>query len=196
MTANVTPINHTIHNFTTNDAGLVTLPVITDLRRDVRYLVTIIPVSTVGAGHSYTIMLCEYPFALVLLYLLNSLATTNVQLVYVYANTNCTCTISCEFAAGSMANGCSVTIAGNATNITSEHIIQRGHNINAALSVASSKLFRSINEIYRIRAVGIIDGNRTDINYVQTQFIPNPEQSACFTSGTYTIIIIILLLYY
>ena len=55
----VTQINHSVHNFTINDTGLVTLPVITDLRQDVKYLVTIAPVSTVGAGHSNTIILCE-----------------------------------------------------------------------------------------------------------------------------------------
>ena len=83
-----------------------------------------------------------------------------------------------------MANGCSVTIAGNATNTTSEYIIQRGRNTNATLNIPSSELFQLVNETYHIRAVGVIDGSRTDVNYVQTQFAPNPEQSACFTSGT------------
>ena len=112
--------------------------------------------------------------------------TTNVQLVSVYDNMNCTSTISCEFAAGSMADGCLVTLAENVTNttITKCIIIQREHNVTvAALNVPSTELFQFMKQTYHIRAVGVIDGNRTDINYVQTQFTPNPEQPACLSSG-------------
>ena len=114
--------------------------------------------------------------------------TTNVQLVSVYDNMNCTSTVSCEFVAGSMADGCLVTLAENVTNmtITKHIIIQREHNVTvAALNVPSTELFQFMKQAYHIRAVGVIDGNRTDVIYVQTQFTPNLEQPACLSSGTY-----------
>ena len=61
MSNYISKITHTIHNFTTNVAGLVTLPVIGDLRLDATYAVAVVPVNVIGTGESNNIILCELP---------------------------------------------------------------------------------------------------------------------------------------